>query len=194
MLTTGSFAPPSVDSAILRRRTLAVGAAWALPAIALAAAAPALAASGEPPDLVMVTTSFSGVEGGVYYDLDLRDSLSTNGLVKSVTFRLLNGGLPVVGTAMTVTGDETKDGEGNYMIGFSPPTQTTGFGESPIKRIATLTTNALGEITVKVSTATYGSVDCGSIPRSGTFTVSAAGITVTFTYLVKDGVALVTCP
>mgnify|MGYP000601399765 CR=1 FL=1 len=100
------------------------------------------------------------------------------------------GGAPVNGATVVVSGDEVKDVEGNYMIGFSDVTQLVGFGESMTKRTSTQT-SAGGSIVTKVSTATYQRADCTTpnFPRTGNWTVvvslpGCAPVTVPFTYRV----------
>lgn len=171
-----------------RRRTVVAGIAWATPAVIISAQAPAHAASGLVVTLVTTTYQASG------YSLLVKDSLDTNSTVVSVTFKVTQGSQPLANTSVVVAGDAVLDGEGNYMIGFSPTSQTSAFGESPTQRTATVTTDAAGQITVKVSTATYGKVDCGQIPRSGIFTVTVNGQAFQFSYQVYDAGTKVVCP
>ena len=184
------------------RRNVAKTAAWVTPTILATAAAPAYAVS--MPCTAVVTTP--GLANGVT-DLYLRDTKATNSntntspsttTVVNLTLRIDCGGVSTAGVSVTVAGDTTTDGEGNYMIGFSPATQTSGFGESPVQKVFTGTTDTNGEVKVKVSTATYsatgGAVDCGFVPRSGTWTVQVEGqYTTTFTYTVYDGTPNILC-
>lgn len=182
----------------VRRRSIAAGVAWSVPVIWTAAAAPALAASCK----VLVEIDTAGLSGSGF-DLYLRDTKSTNSAtntlpstttVVNLRLRVTCDGQPLPGAAIVVSGDNTKDGEGNFMIGFSPTTQTSGFGESSVQKTASVVTDAAGLVTVKVSTATYSSVDCGSIPRSGTWWVMVDGTTIIpFTYEVYDGSSQVVC-
>lgn len=187
-------------STLARRRTVTRGLAWSAPALLVAASAPAYAASC-PATTTIVTTGLAG--NGV--DLNLRDNKNqnnntnispSNARVVNLSLRVTCGGVPVSGVSITVAGDSTKDGEGNFMIGFSPASQTSGFTESPIQRTVTVLTDGSGQVRVKVSTAAYSADDCGAIPRSGTWSVSVSlgGSSPTvFTYLIYDGTAVVTC-
>ncbi len=186
----------------VRRRSIAAGVAWSVPVIWTAAAAPALAASCK----VLVEIDTTGLSGSGF-DLYLRDTKSTNSAtntspstttVVNLRLRVTCDGQPLAGAAIVVSGDNTKDGEGNFMIGFSPTSQTSGFGESPSKRVTAGTTSASGALSVKVSTATYGVVDCGQIPKTGVFTVvvttACGAVPTVFTYQIWDGPTAVSCP
>ncbi len=183
------------------RRRLAAGAAWAVPLVAVGAAVPVIAASCD----VAVTIETQGLSGGGV-DLHLRDTKATNSetnvlpsttTVVNLVFLITVGGLPVEGVTVVVAGDDTKDSEGNFMIGFSPSTQTSGFGESPTKRTAAVVSDASGLARVKVSTATYNQADCGHIPRAGTFNVAVTtecgSSNQSFTYRIFDGLPLASC-
>lgn len=190
----------------IARRRVAVGAAWAIPTITVAALAPAVAAS-PPVNVLIATTGLSS--GGV--DLNLRDTKATNSATNTspTSLTIVNLSLtivdylgnPVPGATVAVAGDDRVEFEGNYLIGFSPASQTGGFGESPTKKtVSALTTNAAGQIVVKVSTATYGAVDCPAAPwnSSGTWTVTVTypgmtPIVKTFSYLVYDGIPVAAC-
>lgn len=90
--------------------------------------------------LAKVSISPTGLSGAGF-DLYLRDSLNINTNVALMTLTATDlAGLPIIGASVSVFGDEQKDGEGNYMIGFSPTSQTSGFGESPSKQITAGTT------------------------------------------------------
>ncbi len=188
---------------LISRRRVAVGLVWTAPVLVVATASPATAISG----LLDVSLATAGI-GANGYDLYLRDTKSTNSNTNTsttttttlnLTLAVTWNGAPAAGAVVSVAGDQTFDGEGNYMIGFSLVSQTSGFGESSTqKTVSNVTTNASGQMVVKVSTATYGQVDCGSIPRSGTFTVTVAfngqTISETYTYQVYDGAPIVNCP
>lgn len=184
------------------RRQIVRSAAWAVPVAVLAAGAPEAAASCA----VTITMTTPGVSQPPY-TLDLRDSLNRNAAggvlnswqVKTVSFAVTTPTGPLTGAAITMRGDSVKDAEGNYMIGFSPSSATSGFGESAIQKTASVTTSAVaGTFTVKVSTATFSLLDCGSMPKSGTFWVDVVAgcgvVTQAFTYRVSDGDSLVACP
>lgn len=182
--------------AVSTRRRIVLGAAWAAPAVVASVPAPSVALS----DSCQVVVATTGLAGSGY-DLYLRDGKATNSNTNTsgASITVVNLTLRVVcassaaGLPFTVAGDNIKDGEGNFMIGFSPATQTTGFGESTTQRTATGTTNAAGEFTVKVSTATYSAADCGSIPRSGTWTVTVDNQPFGFTYVIYDGPTTIAC-
>lgn len=185
------------------RRTVTRGAAWAVPVVVVAAAAPSMAASCD----VEVTVVTPGLSSGGF-DLFIRDGKNLNSntntdpggtrQVLNMTFAVTVGGTPLTGASVTVTPDATLDAQGNRMIGFSPSSQTSGFGESATPKIASVTTGGTGQFVVKVSTATYGSGDCPFIPRSGTFTVTVAAPCATavsvFTYQVWDASPMANCP
>jgi len=161
----------------------------------------------------LTATIMTGGLSGNGFDLYLRDSKNTNSntntdplanLVSSITNPVVNlsvlvttcDGTPVPGATVVIASDHQRDHEppstGGELLGFTPSTQTTAFGEAPGNRIATVTTDSLGVARVKVCTATYSRVDIGFIPMSGTWTItmSAPGFataTQTFTYQVIDG-------
>lgn len=183
-----------MQSVGLTRRNLVRGSVWTAPVVAVGFPAPASAASC----LAKVSISPTGLSGAGF-DLYLRDSLNINANVALMTLTATDlAGLPIIGASVSVFGDEQKDGEGNYMIGFSPTSQTSGFGESPSKRVTAGTTSASGALSVKVSTATYGVVDCGQIPKTGVFTVvvttACGAVPTVFTYQIWDGPTAVSCP
>lgn len=187
----------------VKRRSVASGL-WATPLLAVAAAAPAVAVT--PCGSVSIATT--GLGDGTY-DLALRDSMNVNSggggpysvPVATVVFQVSAPGQSLSGLAITVRGDDVKDGElppnGSFMIAFYSSTTTTGMGESPTKKTVTGTTTATGTFTVKVATATYGQIDCGAMPRSGFFwvdvTLPCGVVTTRFSYQVKDGPLLVPC-
>ena len=183
---------PGADPRLPRRVVAGIG--WVAPAVVLAAPAPAYAAS---PCALTAVVQTGGV-GGAGFDLDLRHSKRiasltntspSNTAILNLTLQVSDlAGNPVTGATVVMAGDETKDAEGNYMIGFSDPSDLGTIPESPIKRISTQT-SVLGLVTTKVSTATYQAVDCPSVPRTGTWTVSlslpgCAPVVVPFTYRV----------
>ncbi len=195
---------------------MVVGSAWAMPALVVAAPAPASAASQSACTAVVTLVDSTVLAGGSSVDLYLRDSKNQNSSstdpaanpapavnsspVLNLTFSVYTtGGAPIAGLALMVAGDETRDSENNYMIGFSPTSASSGFGESSTKKTASVTTSATGTATVKVSTATYNNADCGFLPRFGTFTVSmtlpCGSFMQDFSYQVYDGLPHPTnCP
>lgn len=183
------------------RRQLATGAAWTIPAVLLAAPAPAFAASG---CALAISTAGLGNNG---YDLYLRDGKKqigvsvntspTNTLVLQFVLTYTCGGVGQSGVAVSVAGDSTTDGQGNYMIGFWDTSAPSGtyLTQSSTQAVANLVTNSSGQVSVRVSTATYSLDACpGGIPRSGTWTVTVGGNTWTYTYLIYDGAVVVNCP
>lgn len=193
-----------------------VGSAWAVPALVVAAPAPASAVSPSACTATVTLVNSTVMAGGTSVDLYLRDSKNQNSAstepaanpapavnsspVLNLTFSVATtGGAPIAGLVLTIAGDETRDSENNYMIGFSPTSVSSGFGESSTKKTASVTTSATGTATVKVSTATYNNADCGFLPRFGTFTVSmmlpCGSFSQEFTYQVYDGLPHPTnCP
>lgn len=177
-----------------------------------ASTAPAYALSCTPVIKVLAPALDAGTSVDNSGKLTIRDSKNANSNTNTDPLSNVTGGVtnPVVnmtievracgevvpGVTLVVSGDQVKDSENNYMIGFSPASQTSGFGESPTQRIATVTTGVAGTAVVKISTATYNGSDKPFIPRSGTWTVTASysggsAITNTYDYTVIDGVALV---
>lgn len=188
------------------RRTLLAGTAWAVPAVALAAPAPALAAS-LPCSLALITQDL-GSSGPPVVALYLRDKKTsnnntnvdpTNQTVVNLKVQLSCGSVPA-GTTIEFVGDEVQDGQGNYMIGASPPSTTGNITAGSTKRTAAVLADASGYATAKISTSTYSVADCGSIPRSGILTITAKDgsgqvlATLTLTYTVYDGPSTVNCP
>ncbi|MBK8755652.1 MAG: hypothetical protein IPM08_00530 [Actinomycetales bacterium] len=179
-----------------------------MPAILTVVAAPAHASSC--PLSVIITTTGLSANG---FDLYIRDSKNLNSNTNTdplsnitttgTTNPVVNmsmlvtdcAGNPVSGATVVVSSDHQRDLEGatgGELLGFTPATQTSGFGEAPGNRIATVTSDAAGLAKVKICTATYSSADIGTTPRSGTWTItlSAPGFgqsTRTLTYRVFDG-------
>jgi hypothetical protein len=193
----------------LTRRRLVATSAWTVPVAAVSVAAPAYAASCAP-QVTFVTTGLAS--GG--YDLRLRDSKNQNSNsntdpfnnanailnpVVNLTFKVTDcAGTAVSGATVVVQSDHQRDGEppsaGGELLGFTPGSQQSGFGEQAGNRVATVTTAADGTARVKICTATYSVEDNGAIPRSGTWTMAVTinGVTTTFTYTyqVIDGLPL----
>lgn len=165
--------------------------------LAVAAAVPAASASGTLS--VAVVGSFGG--GGFTFDFNdgkwrnpnNPNTDRLNDSVVSVPFEVKDGaGNPVVGATVVIVGDNTTDGEGNFLIGASNVGTTGNIGESPVKRTSSQTTNNVGRVVVKLSTATFSQASCaGGFPRSGTLTATVSHpnyttTTVTFTYRVTN--------
>jgi len=190
----------------LTRRRVVSASAWTVPVALVSAPVPAYAASCAP-RITFVTTGLGS--GG--YDLRLRDSKNqnsnsntdpfnnTNAILNPVvnlTFEVTDcAGTAVSGATVVVQSDHQRDGEppsaGGELLGFTPGSQQSGFGEQAGSRSATVTTAADGTARVKICTATYSAEDVGTISRSGTWTVAVTinGVTTTstYTYQVIDG-------
>ena len=184
------------------RRSLVAGAAWVAPAVSLASPAPALAASGVY-QLTVVTPGLSD-NGADLYLCDRKannpnnnnpNTSPTGQQVLFLTVKVTDNGLAAPNVTVSFSGDNTKDGEGNYMIAFWDVGVLTGMGESSTKRTASASSDADGLVTVKVSTATFGQVDCGSMPKQGSVTMSAGAPQVVLSYTIYDCSPLVAnCP
>lgn len=179
------------------RRTVARGAAWSLPVVAVAATAPARAASCQP-----ATVSLVSAAGGNGYDVRLGDtkvraSATTNylasGNMAALAFEVGGtGGVPV--TATVACDGAVTDDEGNSMIRFVP----IGSGsqsEAPGASAVTVTTDSQGRLGVWCATATYRQADRAVNPaldNHGTFTVTVpeqgavCATVATFTFQVID--------
>lgn len=185
-------------------RRAVLGAAWAVPVLAVATAAPNAAASAT------LTVAIDGSFGGGGYTFNLRDgkfgnlaqnpSLSNTSAI-TVPFVVTDGsGNALEGATVEIVGDNSQDGQGNYMFGASNASATGNFTQSPVKRTSSQVTDASGRVVVKISTSTFSRDSCaGGIPRPGTVTatVSKPGyttITVTYTYLIYDAGQIVVCP
>ena len=193
----------------LSRRRLVATSAWTVPIVAVSVAAPAYAVSCAP-SITFVTTGLAS--GG--YDLRLRDSKNLNSNsntdpfnnensilnpVVNLTFQVTDcAGTAVSGATVVVQSDHQRDGEppsaGGELLGFTPGSQMTGFGEQAGGRVATVTTSANGLARVKICTATYSAEDEDATSRTGTWTmavtVNGATTTFTYTYQVIDGLPL----
>lgn len=205
----------------IRRREVLRVAAWSVPAVAVAVSAPAVAMSGPLPTLnVTLTPTFSsnGVslylrEGKVVGPAPGIDTSTTNTRLAQVQFKITDAaGLPIVGAQVIVDGGNAKDGEGNYLLGVfdlaAPATgpTSTSYPESPVKRSATVLSDAAGFATVKIATATWSKADCPTgyvgqlqVPTTGVVTVQVsvpgyATTTVPYSYIVYDAGILISCP
>lgn len=201
-------APPSPSALLLlRRRRLVSGAAWAMPAVALASAAPAMAASS-PCTLSLITTGLSDPSASTS-DLYLRDKKTTNSntntsatntSVVNLKVQLSCAPLPA-GATIDFVPDNVLDGQGNYMVAAVPTSTTGSVTSSPTKQSATgVVPDSSGYAIAKIGTTTYSKDDCGSIPRSGVLTITARAAggsvlaTLALTYTVYDGAVTVSCP
>ncbi|MGB2699325.1 MAG: hypothetical protein WBC31_03045 [Candidatus Phosphoribacter baldrii] len=175
------------------RRAVVRGAAWAMPVVVLAAPARAFAASCTYA-VTIVNTLMASALG---FDLYIKDT--KYGAVPSATAPFTSGvrmpiltllvtcnGVPVPGVPVSIAADGQTDIEGNPLIKFVSPTITTNVVEATVVPSPYVgTTDATGQVNVAIATATYQVID--PKPRNGTFTVTIAGQTTTFTYRVFDG-------
>lgn len=126
------------------RRTIVKGAAWAVPAISAAAAAPSLAASPEPTPDIDLSTSTPGA-AGVVRQTDTQMNIS------ATTFRN-TGTVPAEGLVVTFAVDSGQTIEGIQVFGsdiknVAQGATTSGYGTNTV----TLTLapgTGLGQVTI----------------------------------------------
>lgn len=162
------------------RRTVLAGAAWAVPAIAVATAAPAHAASGLR--LAFDKTTYAAVACGILTGLQLS---------------LLNGAQPVAGASVVVSlpsgftftsggssASGVTDGSGNYAVppinvgvGASSSVITASSGSLVATAPVTVApnTNALGAREANPIDRTWGSIPKGATPVGANYYLSAEG-------------------
>ncbi len=201
------------ESRDLDRRAVLRVAAWSVPVIALATASPAQAVSLATMRIELVTGGLAGA--GV--DLRLRDgkfslvnannTSPTNNQPVLMAFRGVDEvtGALVPQLTWSVQGDDLKDGQTHFMLGFFVPAYPGPFTEGVNSTKQTAQgVSATGLFPVRVNTSTWSNDACpvglrgAFVPPSGTFTVnaSAPGYAATaraFTYLVYNFSAI-TCP
>lgn len=137
--TQSSAIQPSVKSAI-SRRTVGRGAAWAVPAITIAANAPAIAAS----TVTALTVSFDESRYG-WPDVTIggRTAKHANGVLLTV---LDQSGAPAAGASVTLTIARFDD---NSLWFFADPTIAPGPGvetAAPQLSTITLTADSAGQV------------------------------------------------
>lgn len=152
------------------RRTV-IGTAWAAPIIAIAAAAPAAAATNHPLKALLVTTELG--DGG--YDFNLRDGKfndngttantnvsRTNTIVVAATFTVVNAltDAPVSGASFPIEGGELQDGQGHYSIAILAMSVTADVTQSATKQTVNGTTNGSGQFQVKIATSQWSKNAC----------------------------------
>ncbi len=182
------------DSGPVTRRAVVRGAAWAMPVVVLAAPARAFAASCTY-DVVILNAVIAGSLSG--FDMLVKDTkynalpsifaLFTFGTTMPVLqFQVTCNGQPAAGVQVAVASDGQIDIEGIPLVKFVSPTIPTNVVEGTIVPSPYIgSTDGTGRINVAVATASFQATD--PKPRNGTFTVTIAGQTTSFTYRVYDG-------
>ncbi|MBT2588236.1 transcriptional initiation protein Tat [Arthrobacter sp. ISL-95] len=171
------------DSTIDRRKVV-IGTAWSIPAIAIAAATPALAASLPP---VVVTpgtgTVISNWSGDHHYG-SFEEDLDQRAYDFPVTVKDANGN-PVVGATVTVTVSGQND-DGDILGIYAHPAPDNDGPESDQSRSVTVVTGADGVALFAVSTQNLSSSERPStatmtvtVTNNGTTTVSVINVVLT---------------
>jgi hypothetical protein len=168
-------------SSTIDRRKVVIGTAWSIPAIAIAAATPALAASLPP---VVVTpgtgTVISNWKGDHHYG-SFEEDLDQRAYDFPVTVKDANGN-PVVGATVTVTVSGQND-DGDVLGIYAYPAPDNGGPESDPSRSVTVVTGADGVARFAVSTQNLSSSERPStatmtvtVTSNGTTTVSVISV------------------
>lgn len=184
-------------STSIGRRAVVRGAAWSVPVVVLATPVPAIAASCT---YVVTIVNSLAAGSGTGVDLYIRDTkfsappLTTASFIAGLTLPVLTflvtcNGVPASGVSVAVAADGQTDIEGVPLVKFVSPTIPTNVTEGTLALSPYLgTTDATGQVSVAVATATFGGADIK--PRNGTFTVTVGATVATFTYRVFDGAPL----
>jgi len=151
----------------MSRRTIVKGAAWSLPVIAAAAAAPAYAASATKPEITCpLGDHITSWKGDHHYG-----SYNSNPSRRAYDFPVVvvdANGQPLVGATVTVVASGTnRDGDLLGVYRFPAP-DNNGPEDDPHPR-ATATTDATGRALFAVSTQNLSS---GERPATATLTVT----------------------
>ncbi|VXC53738.1 Transcriptional initiation protein Tat [Arthrobacter sp. 9V] len=157
-------------SSTIDRRKVVIGTAWSIPAIAIAAATPALATSVPPVVVTPGTGSVISNWKGDHHYGSLEDDLDQRSYDFPVTVKDVNGN-PVVGATVTVTVSGQND-DGDVLGVYAYPAPDNGGPESDPSPSATLVTGADGVAFFAVNTQNLSSSERPSY----------ATMTVTVTY------------
>ncbi|OPZ52265.1 MAG: hypothetical protein BWY91_02384 [bacterium ADurb.BinA028] len=180
-------------SAPIRRRAVVRGAAWSVPVVVLAVAAPAVAASCTYAVSIVNTLAASAFG----FDLYIKDTkfgavpsttapFKTGTRMPVLTLLVTCNGVPAVGAPVAIAGDGQTDIEGIPLLKFVSPTITTNVLEgTAVPSPYSSTTSATGQVQVAIATATFMAAD--PKPRIGVFTVTVGAQVFTFSYSVFDG-------
>lgn len=166
----------SLGGRAIKRRTIVKGAAWSLPVIAAAVAAPARAASAVTPQVeVPQGGHITSWLGDHHYGSD-----NTDPERRSYDFPIIvtdGSGNAIVGAEVTVVASGTNS-DGDLLGVYRYPAPSNGGPESSPSPTATATTDAQGKALFAVNTQNLSSSERPATATL-TVTVTANGVTTT---------------